>query len=224
MQKIKKILRIFKHNPKIIFNFLYSIFINLKAAGTRFFRFPIVADFPSTLKRSLGSKLIIDKRLYIGGKYIAEISGGRAYVKLAKGASMHIQGRAKLGPGVRVITDPGASVVIGDNTYLTASSLIYCSDYVRIGSNCAIAWGTTILDTDFHEIQYSNQTTNVKSAPIHIGDKVWIGCNCTILKGVTIGNNCVIAANTLVNKNIPPNCLAGGNPVRIIKENITWKP
>lgn len=59
--------------------------------------------------------------------------------------------------------------------------------------------------------------------PIVIGNKVWIGTNVTVLKGVKIGDGCVIAAGSLVTKDIPANCLAGGVPAKVIKENVKWK-
>ncbi len=61
------------------------------------------------------------------------------------------------------------------------------------------------------------------SIPIKIGNHVWIGSNVTVLKGVEIGDGSIIAAGSLVNKNIPPGVLAGGVPAKILKEGVTWK-
>ena len=61
------------------------------------------------------------------------------------------------------------------------------------------------------------------SAPIKIGNHVWIGQGATILKGVTIGNNSIIAAGAIVTKDIPANCIAAGVPARVIKEDVNWK-
>ena len=117
------------------------------------------------------------------------------------------------GPGVGVVTGPNARLTIGDNTYITASSVVYCAKEIEIGSNCAIAWNTTIMDTDFHSyIYYPDGTQNELTAPVGIGDKVWIGCNTTILIRVTIGDNAVIGANTLVNKDVPPNSWQWATP------------
>ena len=119
---------------------------------------------------------------------------------------------------------PNAKLSIGDNTYITASSVIYCANEIEIGSNCAISWDTTIMDTDLHHLYYSDGRENEVTKPVKIGDRVWIGCNTTILKGVTIGDNAVIGANTMVNKDVPANCLAVGNPMRIVREGVDWKP
>lgn len=221
--KIRKALRIIWNNPKLIFNAIYSFFVGLRLFGIKFYRFPIIVDVGSKIRKSRKARLQVDGRLYLGGRYIGEQSGDGAYLKLARNSTCHIEGRVKLGPGVRVILEPGASLTIGDNTYITASSVIHCATSISIGRDCAIAWGTTILDTDFHTIIYEDGKQNSISKPIKIGNKVWIGCNCTILKGVTIGDNCVIAANSLVNRDVPPNSLVAGNPARVIKSGISWR-
>ena len=154
----------------------------------------------------------------------------RSTIRMYQDSVFHVKGRVKLGPGVGVVTGPNAKLTIGDNTYITASSVVYCAREIEIGRDCAIAWGTSIMDTDFHHIYYADGTQNELTSPVRIGDKVWIGCNTTILKGVTIGDNAVIGANTLVNRDVPPNCLAAGNPMhysgrdRLASLNCTNKP
>jgi acetyltransferase-like isoleucine patch superfamily enzyme len=220
--RIRKAFRIIWNNPKLIFNAIYSLFVGIRLFGIRFFKFPVIADLGSKIRKSRKANLKINGRLYLGGKYIGEQSGNSAYIKLPENATCRIEGRVKLGPGVRVILDPGANFIIGNNSYITASSVVYCANSISIGSDCAIAWGTTILDTDFHSIIYEEGKQNSITMPIKIGNKVWIGCNCTILKGVTIGDNCVIAANSLVNRDVPPNSLVAGNPAKVIKTGISW--
>jgi acetyltransferase-like isoleucine patch superfamily enzyme len=222
LNKAAKLIDVLRMNPKLIINFIYSIFINLFHCFKGFYRLKVIADFGSHITRAAGAKLQIDRRLYLGGKYIGDMSAAKAYLRMYKNSLFHVKGRVKLGPGVGVVTGPNARLTIGDNTYITASSVVYCANEIEIGSDCAIAWNTTIIDTDFHRIHYPDGSENDASLPIKIGDKVWIGCNCTILKGVTIGSNSVIGANTLVNRDIPANCLAAGNPVRIIREDVNW--
>jgi acetyltransferase-like isoleucine patch superfamily enzyme len=220
--RIRKALRIIWNNPRLVFNAIYSFFVGIRLFGIKFYRFSVIADLGSKIRKSRKANLQVNGRLYLGGRYIGEQSGERTYIKLSKNATCQINGRVKLGPGVRVILGPGAEFSIGDNTYITASSIIHCANTISIGRDCAIAWGTTILDTDFHSIIYEDGKQNSISKPIKIGDKVWIGCNCTILKGVTIGDNSVIAANSLVNKDVPPNSLVAGNPAKVIKTGVSW--
>ncbi|HOB19618.1 MAG TPA: acyltransferase [Candidatus Atribacteria bacterium] len=210
-------------HPKLILNFIYSLFLNLFYTFTSFFRFKIFADFGSSISKMPSARLRIDKRLYLGGRYIGDMSKAKASLLLYRGACFHAAGKVKLGPGVGIVVGNDARLTIGDNSYITANSIIFCSKEIEIGRECAISWNTTIIDTDFHHIYYPDGTTNELSKPVKIGNRVWIGSNTTILKGVTIGDNSVIGANTLVNKDVPPNCLAVGNPMRIIKEGIDWK-
>lgn len=217
-------IRVLRQNPKLILNAIYSIFINLFISIRFLLKFKIIADFGSYISKARRSKLIVDNRLYLGGKYIGDMAAAKASVKMYEGSTLHIAGRVKVGPGVGIVTGPGAKLTIGDNTYFTASSVIYCTTEMHIGRDCAIAWNTTIIDSDFHRVDYPDDEDrdNSINKPVYIGDKVWIGSNTTILKGVTIGDNVVIGANSLVNKDIPPNCLVVGNPAKVIKKNINW--
>ncbi|MDX2046776.1 MAG: DapH/DapD/GlmU-related protein [Chitinophagaceae bacterium] len=59
--------------------------------------------------------------------------------------------------------------------------------------------------------------------PVIIGDHVWIGTGAIILKGVHIGNGSVITAGAVVTKDVPPGCLAGGVPAKVLQKDITWE-
>ncbi len=222
LYKLRKVVNTLYLHPKLIINIFYSILVNLYHFLKGFYRLKLFVDFGSSISKAYSAKLLIDKRLFLGGRYIGDMATGKASIVMYKNALFHVQGRVKLGPGVGVVVGPNAHLSIGDNTYITASSVLYCAERIEIGSNCAIAWNTTIMDTDFHKLHYPDDAEHALTKPVKIGDKVWIGCNTTILKGVTIGSHCVIGANTLVNKDIPANCLAVGNPVRIIKEGVDW--
>lgn len=121
-------------------------------------------------------------------------------------------------------TEANASIEIGNNvgmssTCLWAYNSIKIGNYVQIGANC------TIIDSDCHDLRSDFRRLPIHeqvlvSKPIVIEDDVMIGCNCTILKGVVIGKGSVIGAGSVVSKDIPCNCIAAGNPCRIIKQMV----
>jgi maltose O-acetyltransferase len=84
---------------------------------------------------------------------------------------------------------------------------------VYIGENTYFAWNNMII-TSSHDI---NNINNVIAKPVVIGKNVFVGSRCVIIGGVTIGDNSIIASGSVVAKDIPPNCLAGGNPAKFIK-------
>lgn len=125
------------------------------------------------------------------------------------------------------------SCSIGDFTLLNGA-LIMAEERIEIGSHCLISWSVGIADGDFHPLDPVQRRLDaealapyapnrparppLRTAPIIIGDNVWIGMNAVILKGVTIGENSVVAAGAVVTKSVPPNVVVAGNPAVIAKE------
>lgn len=114
---------------------------------------------------------------------------------------------------------PEAEIVIGRNTIINNNTAVCAVKSIRIGNNCLIGDGVAITDADFHEI---NPATRNNSAgiikPVNIGNNVWIGSRVLVLKGANIGDNSVIAAMSVVNSDIPANCVAAGIPARVIRQ------
>jgi len=137
--------------------------------------------------------------------------------------SVSVGDRVLLHRGVKLSAygaDSEARIVIGDRSYIGDRTEIHAGSLVEIGSGCDISWDCNILDRDYHKFNSDREVIK----PVKICDNVWIGCGVTVLKGVTIGEGAVIAAGSVVTKDVPPNCLAGGNPAKVIRENIYWKP
>nr|WP_280846804.1 acyltransferase [Mesobacillus selenatarsenatis] len=202
--------------PDVIKGILVSAKYSLKNP----FSVPVYCGRGHIFKKDKTAKVIINGRLSIG-RPVSELSEAKAVMRVRKNATLEINGKVNLGRGVVTIVNDGARLKIGNNTYVAADSKIYASEEIVIGADCALSWDLTIIDSDFHEIEY-NDVTPPMTAPIHIGNHVWIGCNVTILKGVTIGDGAIIAAGSVVTNDIPPGCLAAGNPARVIKENVSW--
>jgi acetyltransferase-like isoleucine patch superfamily enzyme len=126
-------------------------------------------------------------------------------------------------------SEPKSVIIIG-NRVGVSPSCIWIKEKLEIGSNVMIGANCLIMDNDAHQIDYEARfhgkkanplepTTIVQHAPIIIEDDVWIGANCQILKGVTIGARTIIGAGSVVTRNIPADCIAAGNPCRIIRRN-----
>lgn len=109
-------------------------------------------------------------------------------------------------------------IYVGTKTYINPNAIIRIEKGLEIGSDCAISWGVTFMDHDTHKIEGKESLASIK-----IGNKVWIGANCTILKGVTLGDGCVVATGAVVSKSFPAGSLIGGIPARVLKENISWE-
>lgn len=142
-------------------------------------------------------------------RYNCEITLGDK-VNIHRFAKLSVYGNA----GKKAVLKIGNGVAIGDRTE------IHAGDSVSIGDGTLIAWDCCIMDRDYHKLESETEVT----APVVIGNNVWIGCNALILKGVTIGNGAVVAAGSVVTKDVPAGALVGGNPAKVIKENVSWKP
>ena len=148
---------------------------------------------------------------------------GRHVRLLKKNCGIHIGDKVFLHDGVKLSawgTDQHAEIKIGSNTYIGDRTEIHSGKSVIIGSNCDISWDCCIMDRDYHKFCSDSET--YKETVIE--DNVWIGCNVLILKGVRIGEGAVVAAGSVVTKDVPPRTLAGGNPAQIIKKDVYWKP
>lgn len=149
----------------------------------------------------------------------ASIRLGRGVVLVS--ASERAAAATLAGP-VRLRADSDtAAIEIGDRVGLNGTSITARSRAIRIGEGTMVGPNVVIVDSDFHaiwppEIRSHNPGFET-DADVIIGRNVWIGMRSTILKGVTIGDNSVVAAGSVVTRDIPENVLAGGVPARVIR-------
>ncbi len=114
-----------------------------------------------------------------------------------------------------IITYGSSELIIGDNVGMSGS-IIACFKKIHIGNNVRLGGNCVIMDGDFHLDDYRAGVP----APVIIEDNVWIGMDVKVLKGVTIGENSVVGAGSIVVKDIPSNTIAAGNPCKAIKKII----
>lgn len=120
-----------------------------------------------------------------------------------------------------VTWDENAQIIFGNNSGASGVK-IQARSTIQIGDNVLIGAGSNIFDNDSHHSDPHKRIQDIiPSKPIKIEDNVFIGMQCVILKGVTIGRNAVIGARSVVFNDIPENCIAWGNPCKVIlKKNL----
>lgn len=133
----------------------------------------------------------------------------------------------------RLSSQSGGKIFLGNYSKIGHGTSVCAVDSITIGDYTAIADNVYIMDNNNHPVnpEYrkfmrikgddeSRLWKHSDHKAIVIGENCWIGRNVSILKGVTIGDNSVIAANSVVTKSIPANCIAAGNPAKVVKTDI----
>lgn len=144
--------------------------------------------------------------------------GKRCGIHIFKKGKINCRGRIIINDDVMLFAK--GALILGKNFGINKYSRIVAHERIEIGDNVTVGQFATILDHD-HRYEFEGENLQLDgyvTAPIKIGNNVWIADKCTILKGVTIGNNVIVGANTLVNKDVPDNVIIGGSPFRILKK------
>lgn len=168
----------------------------------------------------LGERAIIYDKVYLKINKEACVHVGHDFT-LTSGAGHNVISR-NLYASIRV--NAGAKLEIGSNVGIS-SCCINCYQGITIGNNVRIGADCLITDSDSHSLDYLERRTletdlaNTKNKDICIEDDVLVGAKVIILKGVRIGARTVIGAGSVVTKSIPSDCIAAGNPCRVIKVN-----
>ena len=114
--------------------------------------------------------------------------------------------------------DYGFHIEVGENFFANYNFIVLDGNYVRIGDNVWIAPNVGIYAAG-HPLDVEDRIGGEEYAfPVTIGDNVWIGGGVTIIGGVTIGRNAVVAAGSVVIRDVPPDTLVAGNPARVIRK------
>lgn len=168
---------------------------------------------------SLGKNCRIecDGKLIIGKKE-NPMTRQETSVMLKDNAVLVCHGTRVLQTGCDIRLWPGARLEMGDG-YFNNGVQIVCQDNIKIGNDVVVARDVVIRDSDAHML--NNESYQMKK-PVVIKDHVWIGMRAMILKGVTIGEGAVIAAGSIVTRDVPPHSLVAGVPAKVIRENVIW--
>ncbi|OQY01872.1 MAG: acetyltransferase [Desulfobacteraceae bacterium 4572_130] len=113
-------------------------------------------------------------------------------------------------------------IEIGDHVLISPGVRISAAENIVIKDNCMLASGVYITDSDWHGI-YNRSMPPEKNYPVKLESNVWVGDSSIVCKGVTIGENTIIGAGSVVTTDIESNCIAAGNPAKIVKKLDTNK-
>jgi acetyltransferase-like isoleucine patch superfamily enzyme len=171
-----------------------------------------------------GKKMRIFNKIYVKGN--GQVKIGDNFV-FTSGSSINPICRNIRGCIYTVTED--SQINIGNNVGIS-SACIWSHTSITIGDNVNIGGDCLIMDSDAHPHDYIKRRNSyavevgtkkylqeIPSKPITIGDDCWIGARCIILKGVNIGARSIIAAGSVVTKDVPEDCIAAGNPARVVK-------
>jgi acetyltransferase-like isoleucine patch superfamily enzyme len=221
MKKLKKIYLNILGLPKtILFNFRY---FPLRHA----IRLPVFVSHRVWLMDLSGKVKISDiqtgaVKIGFGNVGIFDQHRSRTIWQVSDSGVVEFKGKAKIGHGSKISVTGNLSV--GKKFSITAESSIVAHKNISIGDDVLVSWDSLIMDTDFHKIYDSNGNQTNLPMPVTIGNMVWVGCRSLILKGVNIADGVVVAAASTVNKSIEiPYSMVGGNPAKVIKEDIRWR-
>lgn len=176
------------------------------------------------------NKALINKTINLNSTSSINISDGshKEDIVLGNNVVMH----------ARLISQCGGKIIFENNTQIGYSSFVGAIHSITIGEGTVISNNVTIVDNNNHPVNPYDRIIMQKSKigsdyrkwkhsdskPIIIGKNVWIGQYARINKGVTIGDNSIVAANTVVTKDVPPNAIVAGNPGKIVKTDIDKLP
>lgn len=150
--------------------------------------------------------------------------GTHTIICIEKGGKWHINADLHIGRGAIIHVKPEGCLKVGSNFAISGTTSIICSDKITIGHDVQFSWNTLVMDSDAHKIYDVEGKLMNPPSPIDIGDKVWVAANTTILKKGSVGNNCVIGGNSLVNRPIEGSGLIiAGIPAKAIKKISSWE-
>lgn len=195
----------------IKYNFLTSQVQSVRRIGINALR-------NTKIQLDKGAKIELKDRLTLGKRQV-KASQMETRLLIEEDAKLTINGAftAFAGSYIRVIR--GGHLILNSG-FINENVQITCGDTIEIGDGATIGRDVVIRSFDGHMIVQENYQI---SAPIKIGCHVWVGHGATILKGITIGDGAIIAAGSVVTKDVPAHCIVAGVPAKVIKENIEWK-
>lgn len=202
-------------SPQAWVTFIRMNFISKQVV--RHIRLPFKNISRTVVQLNSGSVMSINAKLITGVKQLKS-SRMETRILLEEKSRMEVEGDFEIYGNSYIRVAPYSKLVLKGG-FINENVQITVGDTIEIGYGFTCGRDVVIRSYDGHTIEEPGYNI---SEPIIIGNHVWIGQGATILKGVTIGDGAIIAAGAIVTKDVPKNCIAGGIPARVLRENVKW--
>ncbi|MEJ8764146.1 acyltransferase [Phocaeicola sp. HCN-40430] len=160
----------------------------------------------------------------IGGRGSEMFPHNPTIINFRKGGKIYLNGITEIGVGSYLYIGENGTLTLGNKVRIGAFSKLYCNKRITIGDEVGISWESQIFDTNFHFMEnIENKQILEKDTPIIIGSYNWFGNRVNIMKGTKTPDHCIIASNSLCNKdytNFPLYSLIAGSPAKFIKQGV----
>lgn len=208
-----------------LYSFLFCLrYLPLKQALS----VPILIDYSVKIKGlSKGAISFSEKPRH--GMIVLGFEGsvGRSHYKslisISKGGKFILGNNVQMAKGFRLVIGEKGRMKIGNHFWCNGDCYFNCTKDITIGNDNMYGWNINFNTTDGHHI-IENGIRKSMDGDIAIGNHVWIASNCDISKNVYVPDDCVVAQKSLLSKRYEqPNCLIGGTPAKILKNDINWE-
>jgi len=179
--------------------------------------FSFIQKIRNKIRISSSSKVELGENLKIVGSHIT-IKGTNNSLIIEDGTIIRNSILEIVGENCKIHIK--SACMIGDDCYLVVKE---SNVNLSIGKECGLSRNVKIMTSDGHPI-YQNAKRINHAKDVVLEDNIWVADNVTILKGVHVGENSVLGIDSVVTKSVQKNSIVAGNPAKLIKENITWKP
>jgi acetyltransferase-like isoleucine patch superfamily enzyme len=116
---------------------------------------------------------------------------------------------------LELVTLPGGHLEIGSNVFINYGSSLVAARHLKVGDDCLIGTHVMVMDCDFHRVE--DKAWDTSGEPVILEERVWLGNRSMVLKGVTIGHDAVVAAGSVVTRDVPPRTVVAGVPAHVIR-------
>lgn len=194
---------------KPLLSALYGVHMVLTEASIAMVRFFYNEPLFRSKCARIGRQFRMEQLPYLTGKGAIEL-----------GDNVRLSGKSSICFSDQVNARP--KLVVGDNVFIGHDCGLHIAQSLEIGSNTLIAKGVSIYDFDGHpydadERRENKAVAHSNCAAVKIGRDVWVGARSIILKGVTIGDGAIVAAGSVVSRDVAPHTVVAGNPAKVIK-------